>query len=321
MHFLFPPGFTSTEIRPPHEQEFLLPYTSARQVQGPSGSIHAQAIVEHQYDMDFQVAFSEEPVTFTAARDWQSIVLLYMIQGDITLADASGRKQKLEEYSCYAAYVPAGHYTVELGKGVHCAVQIKLPEFALSQLVKYFEIFRLWELFENRSHRAALFYISEMSHKVSDVLSSLLYCRLEDEERTLFQVGRIMDLVVLLAEDLAALNKPSAGPLKFTPDDIKSVRNALNLQSGFENAPLKLHELARKVNLHPRKLNAGFRLLKGKTSRALANEAMIEKAKKLLQETEMPVSEIAYEAGFCNSSAFSRAFKRCTGISPLAYRK
>jgi AraC-like DNA-binding protein len=130
-----------------------------------------------------------------------------------------------------------------------------------------------------------------------------------------------MDLVLLLAEDLAALIKHSAGTLKFTPDDIKSVQDALDLQSGFENAPLKLQELARKVNLHPRKLNAGFRLLKGKTSRTLAHEVMIEKAKKLLRETKMPVSEIAYEAGFCNSSAFIRAFKRCTGISPLAYRK
>lgn len=321
MHFLFPPGFTNTEIKPPYEHDFLLPYTNARHVEGPFGNFFSQAVVEDQYHIDFQVAFTKEPVTFTIIPDWQSVMLLYIFQGDIVLVHAGGRKQKLEAFACYGAYVPAGHYTVELGEGVHCVVQIQLPRFALYQLTKYLEIFMLWDLFEEGSHSNALLYITEISNKAADTIKNLLHCRLEDEERVLFQLGRMMDLVVLLAEDLAALNKDSAGALKFSPDDIKAVQDALDLQNGYENTPLNLRELARKVNMHPKKLNAGFRLLKGKTSRTLAHEARIEKAKKLLRETRMPVSEIAYETGYCNSSAFIKAFKRSVGISPSVYRK
>lgn len=320
MHFLYPPDFASADIQPQYEDEFLLPYASARHVTGPFGDLFTQAIYEEQYYIDLQVVFSKEPFTFTAVRERVAVVLLYVFQGDITLGNERGRKRKLEDFSCYVAYLPQGHYTVAVGTGIHWAVQIEFPPFALFQLAKYFEIFMLWNLADRDSRADALLYISETSYKVSDTIRSLLHCPLAAEERTLFQMGRIMDLLVFLAEDITALYKDSAGALKFTPDDIKAVQYALDLQADPENT-FTLYELARTVNMHPRKLTEGFRLLKGKTSRALATEARIEKAKKLLLETQMPVSEIAYETGYCNSSALIRAFKRSVGISPSTYRK
>lgn len=47
----------------------------------------------------------------------------------------------------------------------------------------------------------------------------------------------------------------------------------------------------------------------------------IEKSFELLANTDMPVSEIAYEVGFTGASYYTESFKQIAGITPLAYRK
>ena len=44
-------------------------------------------------------------------------------------------------------------------------------------------------------------------------------------------------------------------------------------------------------------------------------------ARKLLAETNMPITDVCYEAGFNNISNFNRAFLRAAGIVPSHYRK
>lgn len=45
------------------------------------------------------------------------------------------------------------------------------------------------------------------------------------------------------------------------------------------------------------------------------------KAKYLLSRTGLSLSEIAYEIGYSDATAFSRAFKRWSGMTPLSYRE
>ncbi len=47
----------------------------------------------------------------------------------------------------------------------------------------------------------------------------------------------------------------------------------------------------------------------------------IERAKFLLQSTDLPVAEIAVELQFCNSISYIRAFRREVGQTPLRYRR
>lgn len=47
----------------------------------------------------------------------------------------------------------------------------------------------------------------------------------------------------------------------------------------------------------------------------------IEQAKKKLQFTHLPISEIAEQVGYSNSAYFSRVFKRTTTYTPNQYRQ
>lgn len=58
----------------------------------------------------------------------------------------------------------------------------------------------------------------------------------------------------------------------------------------------------------------------GLTFRELVKQTQEKMSKDLLKNTSDTVSEIAFQTGFSEQSAFSRAFKRWTGQSPLEYR-
>lgn len=57
------------------------------------------------------------------------------------------------------------------------------------------------------------------------------------------------------------------------------------------------------------------------TLQKYVEEIRIERAERLLSETDMTLTEIAYECGFCSQSYFSYAFKRHTGTPPRTYAK
>ncbi|PVE20990.1 AraC family transcriptional regulator [Microvirga sp. KLBC 81] len=54
--------------------------------------------------------------------------------------------------------------------------------------------------------------------------------------------------------------------------------------------------------------------------RAIANETRFEIARQLLEDTEVPLGQIAAALGYSEASAFTRAFRRWSGQTPTAWR-
>ena len=46
----------------------------------------------------------------------------------------------------------------------------------------------------------------------------------------------------------------------------------------------------------------------------------VKKAKQLLKDPDLPIQHIAYSVGYNDPFAFSKVFKKETGISPSQYR-
>jgi AraC-like DNA-binding protein len=84
-------------------------------------------------------------------------------------------------------------------------------------------------------------------------------------------------------------------------------------------APLFLAEVATKIGVHSRKLE---RMLAehGTSYRKLRDQVLHDIACKLLSETNMPLAEIASTLGYSETAAFTRAFSRWCGLTPLRWR-
>ena len=59
----------------------------------------------------------------------------------------------------------------------------------------------------------------------------------------------------------------------------------------------------------------------GTTLSRIVEQVRIEHAERLLLGSRKPVQEVARQVGFTDASSFSRAFRRATGLTPMALRE
>jgi AraC family transcriptional regulator len=84
---------------------------------------------------------------------------------------------------------------------------------------------------------------------------------------------------------------------------------------------LSLRELAGMVDMNLFHLLRMFKASFGVPPHRYVLERRMRKAKDLLRDSELPISEIAFRCGYAEQSSFARAFVRLTGVYPRSYRK
>jgi transcriptional regulator GlxA family with amidase domain len=84
---------------------------------------------------------------------------------------------------------------------------------------------------------------------------------------------------------------------------------------------LTLRTLAAKAHLSTRTLSRRFEAETGRGALQWITERRVERARALLEETPMSVTEIAFATGFGSLASFRRQFSRLTGVTPSGYRQ
>ena len=87
-----------------------------------------------------------------------------------------------------------------------------------------------------------------------------------------------------------------------------------------KNDPISLGEVARAVNVSTFYFCKLFKKSTGLNFTEYLSRVRVEKAKNLLLNPNLRVSEIAYEVGFQSLTHFNRVFHRIVGQSPTAFR-
>jgi len=99
------------------------------------------------------------------------------------------------------------------------------------------------------------------------------------------------------------------------------VAKALDFITRNSAKPLRLKDIAGTVGLSSYRLAHLVKAHTGKTIVQIITHARIQNARALLEQTEKPCAEIAYETGFNDQSYFIKHFKRIAGITPARYRR
>jgi AraC family transcriptional regulator len=124
-----------------------------------------------------------------------------------------------------------------------------------------------------------------------------------------------LDIESVVAEILNGLqgSPPAANP----PPWLRRVREMLHsdLLQKFS-----LADLAEQAGVHPVHLAAVFRSNYGYSPGEYLRRQRIEFARRRLVLHEVPLVDIAAEAGFADQSHLTRLFKRYTGVTPAQYR-
>ncbi|WP_444895070.1 helix-turn-helix domain-containing protein [Microbulbifer sp. SSSA005] len=85
--------------------------------------------------------------------------------------------------------------------------------------------------------------------------------------------------------------------------------------------PITVEQLAEVASLSVSALERRFKKYLEKTPMQFVREVRLENSRRMLVDTQRPISEIAYRVGFPSHSYFSRHFKTMFGQLPAIYRE
>ena len=101
----------------------------------------------------------------------------------------------------------------------------------------------------------------------------------------------------------------------------KKLQAAIDYVRANLDAEIRLDDLAKVTKTSPSHFCRMFKQATGLTSSQYIVHQRIELGKRLLRKEELPIVEVAFMSGFCSQSAFSKAFKRYTGVTPKNYQR
>lgn len=148
-----------------------------------------------------------------------------------------------------------------------------------------------------------------------------------DAERIGFEAGQLLQALI-------DGQTPPASPAKFPPrgvvtrhsTEVLSIEdNAVADAARFirENAakPLRVDDVSDHVAISRRNIERRFRKAMGRSILDEIRRVHLDRAMKLLRETDLDMPRIAEQSGFSNQMRFSTVFRELTGMTPTAYRR
>lgn len=132
--------------------------------------------------------------------------------------------------------------------------------------------------------------------------------------------GRLLQLLTETAMHLIESQGKQIPPLNRCPANALAVEAAKLLQADFQK-PVTLASVAQTLFVSPQYLSRVFKETMGVGFQDYLTCLRMEHAAMLLAQTEKPVTQVCFEAGFGNLSHFIRQFHSVYGHSPSAWRK
>ncbi|MBC7327732.1 PocR ligand-binding domain-containing protein [bacterium] len=168
---------------------------------------------------------------------------------------------------------------------------------------------RLWGLISSLLSHLRIFHAAskinflELSHQYS---SMLMKCDTKE---------KIKETLEWIMNDMLAIR----GETNYKASLVE--RAKMFIRENYAREDLSLKEVARAMRLSPYYLARLFKSSEGISIGRYIREVRIERARELLEITELPILEVALEVGYSDQAQFSKTFKKKTGLSPSKYRK
>ena len=170
-------------------------------------------------------------------------------------------------------------------------------------------------LAELRAHKQKWFRFPDV-YGVGNTLQSMLYnwkSSLQCKENILR-----LDFCALCLKLSEALNRIYGDRPIFRNS---FVQTACEYILNHYNGDLRLENAAKAAKISERQLSRLFFKEVGMTVQEYIHFIKINKARELLRQSDLDITEIAFSLGFNSSDYFTTFFKRLEGVSPKAYRQ
>jgi len=197
--------------------------------------------------------------------------------------------------------------------GKETLVQFR-PDFLGSHFFEVPEMKAINKLFE-RAKKGILFN-SETKQTVGPKIEALINYNGFDRIIKLLEV--LQELAI--TEEFRILNSEGFD-FETEPQDTAKIDRIYKYVNAHFKDHISLDDIASEVSMTVPAFCRYFKRVTGKTFTQLVNEYRIVHATKLLNESQLSITDVCFESGFNNFSHFNKLFKQVIGKSASSYRK
>tara|TARA_R110002096_G_scaffold431563_1_gene646993 strand:- start:29728 stop:30762 length:1035 start_codon:yes stop_codon:yes gene_type:complete len=164
------------------------------------------------------------------------------------------------------------------------------------------------------------YYKGHYSLEIAKFIEEFTECDLEEDfMKSVFLEGKAYEILIhYLQQYLDYLNTPEKQKI-LRQSTIESIEEAVKIIKSEIAGIDSIAVLAKRVGLNQNTLQKGFRHLYNSSVKEFIRNYRIEKAKELLETSDLNVTEITYRIGINSRSYFSKIFKKRYGITPKAF--
>lgn len=101
---------------------------------------------------------------------------------------------------------------------------------------------------------------------------------------------------------------------------IQALDGIMKSKELFRDSNLTLARVAKRLSVPARDLSGATNRVTGNNFSRLINGYRIDYAQRALRDSDLPITEVMYEAGFLSKSSFNTEFRRITGQTPSQFR-
>jgi AraC family transcriptional regulator, transcriptional activator of the genes for pyochelin and ferripyochelin receptors len=174
---------------------------------------------------------------------------------------------------------------------------------------------RLSKNLNNKENYLATPYCVDWNVRIAEVVHAIRCCKFQGPTRYIFIESKMLELFVLQMEHLHSLQSASTKEAWRKEDREKIFAVKEYIEKVYLES-LTLKDFTYAFGLNEFKLKKGFKHFFNTTVFGYILDLRLRKAKELLNERKMNVSEVAEFIGYNNTGSFSYEFKKRFGYSP-----
>lgn len=159
-----------------------------------------------------------------------------------------------------------------------------------------------------------------LSSEIQDICQSLLDVSLMGRPRALFFFAQCLRLICAVFHELTRLG-PESASYTLKAKDVAALEQARVILAQNFRSPPSISLLSKRVGLNTDKLKRGFKLLFGVTPGEYSLRHRMTVGRRLIEETELSIKEVATAAGYSHHASFATAFKAAYGVQPSTIRR
>ncbi|WP_299226245.1 AraC family transcriptional regulator [uncultured Psychroserpens sp.] len=155
------------------------------------------------------------------------------------------------------------------------------------------------------------------SLEIAQYIEEFRHCELESFMKPMFLEGKTYEILTYQLQHFNDDNGEKKVLLR--KSTIDKIENAIDIIKDELDVRISVHTLAKRVGLNQNTLQNGFKNLFQTSVNEYIKNYRIERAKTLIENSDLNITEITYKIGINSRSYFSKLFKERFGISPSEY--